>query len=51
MIPNQLDDMRVLFISGIGGDTRRYRCFHHQEQLGLRGVETAFREDDDPHNS
>lgn len=39
---------KVLFISGIGGDTRRYRCAHQQEQLGLSGVVTALREDDDP---
>jgi len=39
---------RILFISGIGGDTRRYRCAHLQEQLALRGVISALREDDDP---
>ena len=39
---------KVLFVSGIGGDTRRYRCLHHQEQLALKGVGTALREDDDP---
>lgn len=38
----------VLFISGIDGDTRRYRCAHQQEQLGLKGVTTTLREDDDP---
>ena len=41
--------MRVLFISGEDGDTRRYRCFHQQEQLALNGVESAFREADDFH--
>lgn len=40
---------RVLFISGTEGDTRRYRCFHQQEQLALNGVESAFREADDFH--
>lgn len=39
---------KVLFISGIEGDTRRYRCTHQQEQLALRNVITALREDDDP---
>jgi glycosyltransferase involved in cell wall biosynthesis len=39
---------RVLFISGIDGDTRRYRCVHQQEQLALKGIVTALREDDDP---
>jgi glycosyltransferase involved in cell wall biosynthesis len=43
-----LDGPKVLFISGLDGDTRRYRCFHHQEQLGLKAIETAFRECDAP---
>ena len=38
----------VLFISGIDGDTRRYRCVHQQEQLALKGAATALCEDDDP---
>lgn len=38
---------KILFISGIGGDTRRYRCEHQQEQLALKGIVTALREDDD----
>lgn len=38
---------RTLFVSGIGGSTRRYRCFHQREQLRLLGVETGFRESDD----
>jgi len=38
----------VLFISGIGGDTRRYRCLHHQEQLALHGIHSTLREADDP---
>lgn len=38
----------VLFISGMDGDTRRYRCVHQQEQLTLKGVATTLREDDDP---
>jgi O-antigen biosynthesis protein len=41
--------MRVLFASGIDGDTRRYRCDHHQEQLALAGIESVLREADDPH--
>ena len=36
--------MKVLFVSGLDGDTRRYRCFHHQEQLALKGVGSALRE-------
>ena len=39
---------KVLFVSGIDGDTRRYRCMHQQEQLALKGVATTLREDDDP---
>ena len=41
--------VRVLFISGTEGDTRRYRCFHQQEQLALNGVGSAYREADDFH--
>ena len=36
--------MRALFVSGLGGDTRRYRCAHAQEQLALAGVESILRE-------
>ena len=39
--------MKVLFVSGMGGDTRRYRCTHHQEQLALAGVESTLREPGD----
>jgi glycosyltransferase involved in cell wall biosynthesis len=39
--------MKVLFVSGMGGDTRRYRCTHHQEQLALAGVHSTLREPDD----
>src|SRR5436190_8384191 len=35
---------KVLFVSGIGGDTRRYRCLHHQEQLALHGIASELRE-------
>lgn len=35
---------KVLFVSGIGGDTRRYRCLHHQEQLALQGIASSLRE-------
>ncbi len=38
---------KILFISGIGGDTRRYRCLHPQEQLALKRAVTALREADD----
>ena len=38
----------VLFVSGIGGDTRRYRCVHQQEQLALQNIVTALYEADDP---
>lgn len=40
--------LNTLFISGLDGDTRRYRCFHHQEQLAVMGVHSGFRESDDP---
>lgn len=40
--------MNVLFVSGSGGDTRRYRCLHHQEQLTLAGISSTLREPDDP---
>jgi glycosyltransferase involved in cell wall biosynthesis len=40
-----MENLKVLFISGIDGDTRRYRCVHHQEQLAFQGVPTALRED------
>ena len=43
-----LPDQRVLFISGIDGDTRRYRCIHQQEQLAILGIESDLREHDDP---
>lgn len=39
--------MYVLFVSGLGGDTRRYRCLHHQEQLALFGFTSVLREADD----
>ncbi len=39
--------MNVLFVSGMDGDTRRYRCIHHQEQLALAGVESSLLVDDD----
>ena len=38
----------ILIISGIGGDTRRYRCLHLQEQLALRGYASTLREPHDP---
>jgi len=34
----------VLYISGTEGSTRRYRCFHPQEQLELYGIPTGFRD-------
>jgi glycosyltransferase involved in cell wall biosynthesis len=42
-------EIRVLFISGAGGGTRRYRCFQPQEQLELNGIATGFRTCDDGH--
>ncbi len=39
--------MNVLFVSGISGDTRRYRCLHHQEQLALSGIGSTLREPED----
>lgn len=43
------ESFRVLFVSGIGGATRRYRCAHLQEQLALEGIESALREANDAH--
>lgn len=48
MTTDQTDRPKILFISGLDGDTRRYRCFHHQEQLARQGITTEFRESDDP---
>jgi len=48
MREKQVENPRVLFISGIGGDTRRFRCFHPQEQLAMQGMESELRESDDP---
>lgn len=45
MMPRSLPS--VLFISGMAGDTRRYRCVHHQEQLALAGAESLLLEDGD----
>jgi len=45
---DQVKGLKTLFVSGTDGDTRRYRCFHAQEQLELQGVTTGFRESDDP---
>jgi len=42
------DELKTLFVSGMDGDTQRYRCFHHQEQLAMQGVTTKFCESDDP---
>lgn len=36
--------MHILFVSGIGGDTRRYRCDHHRQQLALHGIESSLLE-------
>ncbi len=35
---------RVLFVSGQDGGTRRYRCYHPQEQLEQLGIAAGFRE-------
>ena len=48
MTTNQIEKLKTLFVSGLGGDTRRYRCFHHQEQLALLGITSGFCESDDP---
>ncbi len=37
----------VLFVSGLAGDTRRYRCVHHQEQLALHDIASTLRAADD----
>ncbi len=37
----------VLFVSGLAGDTRRYRCLHHQEQLALHDIASTLRTADD----
>ncbi|HLF24911.1 MAG TPA: glycosyltransferase [Anaerolineae bacterium] len=39
--------LRVLFISGQDGGTRRYRCDHPQAQLEPHGIATGFREASD----
>jgi len=43
----QVEKQRILFVSGTEGDTRRYRCFHHQEQLALQNIQADFRESAD----
>lgn len=48
MRDEQAEKQRILFVSGTEGDTRRYRCFHHQEQLALRNIHADFRESVDP---
>lgn len=48
MLAGVQNSFRVLFISGIAGDTRRYRCAHPKEQLMMKGVTVNIREDDDP---
>jgi len=40
--------MHILFVSGLSGDTRRYRCAHHQQQLALYGIGSSLCEADDP---
>ena len=40
--------MRILFVSGLSGDTRRYRCSHHQQQLALQGIDSHLCEATDP---
>ena len=37
----------VLFVSGLAGDTRRYRCLHHQEQLALHNIGSTLRTADE----
>ena len=39
--------MHILFVSGLGGDTRRYRCAHHQQQLALHGITSVLCEADE----
>jgi glycosyltransferase involved in cell wall biosynthesis len=41
--------MRILFVSGLSGDTRRYRCTHHQQQLALHGIASTLCEASDYH--
>jgi len=40
---------RVLILSGVRGDTRRYRTLHLYQQLRLAGVEGALSHTTDPH--
>jgi O-antigen biosynthesis protein len=42
--------MQVLFVSGIPGGTRRYRCDHHREQLALVGVQSVLRVTEAPND-
>jgi glycosyltransferase involved in cell wall biosynthesis len=39
---------RVLILSGVKGDTRRYRCFHLYEQLQLAGLPVLLSHQMDP---
>ncbi len=39
----------ILVVSGVRGDTRRYRAFHLHQQLRLAGVECALSHLTDPH--
>jgi glycosyltransferase involved in cell wall biosynthesis len=41
-------DLRVLFVSGVAGGTRRCRVFQPMEQLALNGVASTFRPAGDP---
>ena len=42
------DRPTILLLSGVQGDTRRYRCFHAYEQLKLVGVEVQLSHITDP---
>lgn len=46
MIPAQVDHPKTLFVSEIGRDARRYRCFHQGEQLTMLGAARGFGESD-----
>ena len=52
MIANPLvprpDEAPILIVSGCEGPTQRYRCFHHDEQLWLRGLRSQVIEQRHP---
>lgn len=48
LAPPGAAELRVLFVSGVAGGTRRCRVFQPMEQLALAGVPSTFRPAGDP---